>query len=172
MNRQIFIVTIIFILNLFPSTTYGQGVNKNIFDKIKNFGKALQEKSTLDYLLQKTKKTYGDPNEVNILNSIRSPFEPRIPKEEIDLIAPEPTPIPTPKTTVKPAPKGREPPKPEVPLPIFQVNGLVWDTERPQAILDSQVINVGDTIKGCTVMDIDKNGILLNFQDRTFTVQP
>lgn len=170
MNRRILIVLMVFLLNLFPSTTYGQGANKNIFDKIKNFGKALQEKNTLQDLLKKTKKSYGAPAEVNILNSIKSPFEPRTPKEKIVAIKPKPKPKPKPK--IKYTPKQPEIAVPEIPLPTFQVNGLVWDTERPQAILDSQVINVGDTLKGCTVINIDKNGILLNFQDRTFTVQP
>ena len=170
MNRHILIVLIVFLCGLFPSATYGQETDKNIFDKIKNFGKTLQEKNTLDNMLKKAKKTSGTPSEVNILNSIRSPFEPQIPKEKIVPVTPQPKPIPKPK--VMPQPKQPDIPKPEVPLPSFQVNGLVWNTERPQAILDSQVINVGDTIKGCTVINIDKNGVLLNFQDRTFTVQP
>ena len=160
----------VFLLNLFPSTTYGQEADKNIFDKIKIFGKTLQKKNTLDNILKKVKNTYGAPEEVNILNSIRSPFEPRTPKEKIVPIISQPE--PTLKPEVKPPPKQLDIPKPEIPLPTFQVNGLVWNTGRPQAILDSQIINVGDTIKDCTVIDIDKNGILLNFQDRTFTVQP
>jgi hypothetical protein len=168
MNRRILIFLIVFLLNLFPSTTYGQGGDKNIFDKIKHFGKTLQEKNTLDSILKKTKKIYSTPDEVNILKSIRSPFEPRTPKEKIVTIAPKPAP----KPEIKHVPKKQEITVPEVPLPTFKVNGVVWDTKRPQAILDSQVINIGDTIKGCTVINIDKNGILLNFQDRTFTVQP
>ncbi len=100
--------------------------------------------------------------QVNI--TVRDPFIPQIPiiKPEPpptqEIKPPEPIVITPPITPVEPPPVVREKPKP----PQLNISGIVWNTERPQAIVNGQVITVGDTISAFTITKIDKNGIILS----------
>jgi hypothetical protein len=57
-------------------------------------------------------------------------------------------------------------------LPIFSVQGLVWGTDKPQAIIDNKIFNIGDEIKGAKIIAIDKDGVKILYQERTFLVNP
>ena len=61
-----------------------------------------------------------------------------------------------------------EPPKP----PSLTISGLVWNSQRPQAIINGQVVNQGDTIAGARIVLIRKTGIDIVFQDTNFTIKP
>jgi len=44
----------------------------------------------------------------------------------------------------------------------LKVQGIIWGGRIPQAIINDQVFNVGDTIEGIEILNIDKNGITLS----------
>lgn len=64
----------------------------------------------------------------------------------------------------------QEPVKPIPPTLILK--GIVWDTDRPQAIINDQVLSQGDIIEGARIVSIRKSGINLVFQDVNFTLKP
>ena len=59
-----------------------------------------------------------------------------------------------------------------VPPPNFMITGLVWNTNRPQAIINDQVVDVGDRISDYQIVSISKTGIKVESQGQTFTVTP
>ncbi len=58
---------------------------------------------------------------------------------------------------------------PKAPLPSldkFKVQGVIWGGRFPQAIINNQILRVGDSIEGVKIADIDKNKVILNFAGR------
>ncbi len=53
----------------------------------------------------------------------------------------------------------------------FKVTGLVWGIEEARAIIDDQVLGVGDTIKGAEIVRIDREGILFDFHGRAYLLK-
>ncbi len=101
---------------------------------------------------------------------ILNPFISKIPQPE------NPAPMPEDKDQQRfaipqniTAPKGAEPP----PMPNYKISGLVWNTQKPQAILDNTIVTIGDNLKGWTIVDISKEGILIEFTDQTqYFIEP
>ncbi|MCK9572331.1 MAG: general secretion pathway protein GspB [Candidatus Omnitrophica bacterium] len=54
--------------------------------------------------------------------------------------------------------------------PELKVNGLVWGSDSPLAIINGQVCKVGDTIENARIESIDKNGVVIEFDWRKFTL--
>ena len=69
---------------------------------------------------------------------------------------------------VKPQPVKVAPIEP----PIMVISGLIWNSDRPQAIVNNKVIDVGDTIETIQVVAIRKEGIEIEFQGKTITIEP
>jgi len=59
----------------------------------------------------------------------------------------------------------------EVQAPKIKLSGLVWNTDRPQAIVNDQVFSIGDTVDSSKIIDIRKDGIDVIFSDKLFTIQ-
>ena len=57
-------------------------------------------------------------------------------------------------------------------LPHFSVQGMVWGTQMPQAIINNSVVKVGETIAGAEVLDIRKEGVYLLYQGRQYILRP
>ncbi|MCM8779630.1 MAG: general secretion pathway protein GspB [Candidatus Omnitrophica bacterium] len=68
-----------------------------------------------------------------------------------------------PQAPVAPAPKG--------PLPQFKIEGYVWGSSLPQAIIDGKVYSEGDVIQGAKIMKIDKDGITVLFNEITYIIK-
>jgi hypothetical protein len=49
--------------------------------------------------------------------------------------------------------------------PSLSVQGIIWGTSLPQAIVSGKVVKVGDTIEGAKITGIDKSGVSVIFQD-------
>jgi hypothetical protein len=49
-----------------------------------------------------------------------------------------------------------------VPLPELTIEGIIWNTYMPQAIVNGQVVKIGDVIKGVTIVNIEKEGITID----------
>jgi hypothetical protein len=58
-----------------------------------------------------------------------------------------------------------------VPLPPVNVTGVIWNSDRPQAIINDHIVNVGDTISGIKITEINKTSIEGLFSGRTVTIQ-
>ena len=57
-------------------------------------------------------------------------------------------------------------------LPLLKVTGLVWNSKRPQAIINGQVVGVGETIGEVKIVNIRPDGVDVLFQDKIITITP
>ena len=63
-------------------------------------------------------------------------------------------------------------------LPALTFQGMVWSSQRPQAIIDNKVYDIGDSIvlgqdqDEIKVKDISKNGMILEYKSKEFIVRP
>lgn len=76
-----------------------------------------------------------------------------------------------------PPPQQMEPPEqiPQVeakvePLPTLVIQGVVWGGFAPQAIINNKVVKVGDVIEGVHIIDINKDGITVFFDNREYNL--
>lgn len=53
--------------------------------------------------------------------------------------------------------------QPKIDLSALQVQGIIWGTRTPQAIINNKVFVTGDLIDGAEILSIDKKGITLSF---------
>ena len=57
------------------------------------------------------------------------------------------------------------------PLPVLNIQGLVWGGRFPQAIINGTVVMVGDTIAGTRIIDISKEGIVVFYNNQRHTLR-
>lgn len=118
--------------------------------------------------------------------SARNPFTPQVPQEEVHAQRVEPIgPVGVNEPVVlTPPPAVQEPsvsmprqedialqPRILEPLPGINIAGVVWNTDRPQAIVNGQIVGIGDTVSGVKILDIRKMGITVLFHGRTETLE-
>lgn len=112
---------------------------------------------------------------------INNPFLPQYPmaKAEKPPVPEEPkkTPIPiihTPPPDIKVETNiivPQEPIRKEViKPPILNISGLVWNSDMPQAIINSKILNLGDTIDNAVITNINESGIEILYRGAKFTV--
>ena len=63
-------------------------------------------------------------------------------------------------------------PTPQISIGQFIITGLIWNSNRPQAIVNDQVVDVGDKISEYQIVSISKTGIKLELNGQTFNVTP
>lgn len=57
-------------------------------------------------------------------------------------------------------------------IPSLKVTGLVWNSKKPQAIINGQVVGVGETIGEVKIVSIRPDGVDVLFQDKIITLTP
>ena len=122
----------------------------------------------------------------------RNPFVPQLPfTPEPEIITTEtqpttPTTPETPSTDITETPLTPTLPIPEAEKPIqgkptLVISGILWNSERPQAIVNGNIIEVGDkmfkvsTDRGEVIdqlefIGIDRSGVSVSFKDRTVVI--
>ena len=90
----------------------------------------------------------------------RDLFLPPAPLQE-QIIAKEKKAQTPPETPASPGQPVAPPIAPEIDLSQFELQGIFWGTAQPQAIINRQIVSVGDEIKGAKVSSISKNRVLL-----------
>lgn len=58
------------------------------------------------------------------------------------------------------------------PLERLQLQGIFWGTPQPQAIINRQILSVGDEIEGARVVSIGKEGVVLSLEGREVVLEP
>jgi hypothetical protein len=53
-------------------------------------------------------------------------------------------------------------------LDKIKVQGVIWGSQVPQAIINDQVLRVGDLIEGAQIMSIEKKGITVSFNGEAY----
>lgn len=146
-----------------PSDDRARAIDDFLHDPLKKVMQSVQ--------LPNQNKKDGVPEEnINAEKPIRNPFMPIFP----ELRQGESTKIPTPNTSLPdiPLPKGKDNSTPKKARPNLKIQGLVWNTKKPQAIINDQVFNIGDTIDSWTITSIEKSGISVSSENITFVIEP
>ena len=52
----------------------------------------------------------------------------------------------------------------KLPIPDLNIEGLIWNSDMPQAIINGSVVKIGDYIEGVKVVEIDKKGITIEYE--------
>lgn len=75
-----------------------------------------------------------------------------------------------------PPPPPEEQPPPKQILSYLQsrleVQGIVWGSETPQAIINNVVLKVGEVIGGAEIIDIRKEGVYVLYEGRQYILRP
>ena len=58
----------------------------------------------------------------------------------------------------------------EITLPDFTIQGVIWNTDLPQAIVNDMIVRVGDVIDDAKIVEITKTGITIDYRDRRFYI--
>jgi len=58
----------------------------------------------------------------------------------------------------------------ESPMPALTIQGVVWGTSLPQAIINGEVMKIGDTIDKARIIDINRDGVVIFFGGREHTL--
>jgi len=58
------------------------------------------------------------------------------------------------------------------PLPKLTVSGIIWNTDRPQAIVNGEIVEIGTTVSKVKITDIRKTGIDVLFDEEIVTIHP
>ena len=106
------------------------------------------------------------------LDFIQNPFKSKLPEPEPEPEKPMETPEiaePTQTDTNLEIPALEEPP---LPIPTFKVTGIIWDSDRPQAILNGQIVDIGDNISDVMITEIRKSEIHGTFHGADITIKP
>ncbi len=59
----------------------------------------------------------------------------------------------------------------EVPPPQIQVQGLVWGGKLPQAIIENQIVMVGDDVAEVKVVAISQDGVEVTYLGKNFILE-
>ena len=51
------------------------------------------------------------------------------------------------------------------------LEGIIWDEVKPMAIINDEVVSSGDKIRGVTIEKIEKDKVILNYQDSSFELK-
>ncbi len=60
----------------------------------------------------------------------------------------------------------------EVVLPTFAIQGMVWGGIKPQALINGQLCEKGDILRGAEITEITKEGITFVYRDKKFLLSP
>jgi competence CoiA-like predicted nuclease len=60
----------------------------------------------------------------------------------------------------------------ELDLSRFQIQGMVWNSDTPQAIINNTVVNIGDVIEDVEIVAIHKEGIYVFYEGREYILRP
>ncbi|MFC1703628.1 hypothetical protein ACFL1E_02440 [Candidatus Omnitrophota bacterium] len=89
---------------------------------------------------------------------LESPFTPKLPEPA------EVQPVEVQSQTDKPLPR-------EVVPPRFSIQGIIWNTDKPQAIVDNVIVGIGGLVKEAYILDITKEGIKVLYEDTLFFIE-
>ena len=101
-------------------------------------------------------------------SSIPNPFVPKLPKEVIE----KPEEVHTSKGQHQFMKKLPAPIKSDAAMPTLHITGIIWNSDRPQAIINGEIIDIGDKISNAEVLDIRKSGVEVSFEGSTKIFKP
>jgi len=74
----------------------------------------------------------------------------------------EPAPVVVPKEPVQPK---------KSPIPPMKITGIIYDTARPQAIINGTVVSVGSNLSGASIQSIEKGRVVVRYEGIDITLK-
>lgn len=116
-------------------------------------------------------RTREDTETLESFQTLPNPFVPQLPRPK-EVALPQPPAQPNVPPTLFIPPENRQPypdPTPvQEPPPSLTVQGLIWNSKRPQAIINNQVVDIGDTVQEAKVLAIEKFKIRVLYRGKEF----
>ena len=171
--KNFLILLILSFTNIFPTKVWAQdasqpsgGINlPQLLEKVRDpLQQSLQEAQRQEEG-QKSKNLPLITGPEEMVKTIKNPFISKLPRAEIKPVA-----VPTTVTTSAIQPAVATPPA--IPKPSFKISGLVWNTPKPQAIINDRVYKVGDTIESWAIISIGKKGVEVISQNTKYLLEP
>lgn len=53
-------------------------------------------------------------------------------------------------------------------LPALNIEGIMWGGAHPNAIINGQIVKIGDRVGDAIIKDISKNGVIISYQGLDF----
>lgn len=66
--------------------------------------------------------------------------------------------------------KMEEAPTQKKPLPTLKIQGIVWGSSMPQAIINNKVLKIGDKIEDASIVEINREGIVILFEKQKYSL--
>ncbi|MBI4597261.1 MAG: hypothetical protein HY737_02530 [Candidatus Omnitrophica bacterium] len=60
----------------------------------------------------------------------------------------------------------------KTPMPVLELQGVLWGGPKPSAIINSEVYGVGEAVKGVIIKSVDRTGVKVEFQGQVLTLTP
>jgi len=118
----------------------------------------------------------------------RNPFTPQLPPPVKEIVEPvDETPISDGSSQIQVTGVQTSPPEDTMPeilgMPTLTITGLIWNSDRPQAIVNGNIITVGErlfgiptdkaeTIPELEFTGISKDGLEVSYMDKTVIIKP
>ena len=160
-----FILVCFISLHSFFLPVFSWAEKTTIFNNLKN----LKEEKTFEHLMKEAKENIQVPHsgkiQDNFPHPVRDPFLSQLP--QIKAILENKMEETIGETTSPFSPTGT---KQTITIvrPALQTMGLIWNTQKPQAIINDTVVNEGDTINDSKILSIKPNGVKVMYQGEEF----
>ncbi len=69
--------------------------------------------------------------------------------------------------------KALQPPPPSVPVqpPNLKLQGILWGTARPQAIINRKIVSVGDIVENAEILSVSREGVMVSFNGQQYPLK-
>ncbi len=69
--------------------------------------------------------------------------------------------------------KAIQPPAPSVPAqpPNLRLQGILWGTARPQAIINRKIVSVGDAVENAQIVSVSRDGVMVSFNGQQYQLK-
>ena len=57
-------------------------------------------------------------------------------------------------------------------LPQLQVQGMIWGSAMPQAIVNNTIVKIGEIVDGAEILDIRKEGVYVLYEGKQYILRP
>ena len=171
-------------------TTTG-AAEEQLVDKAKEFTEFYANRLTKDKMTEQASdlerqfhldQLQIDEETAKMLRALRNPFLPQLP-EELPQSEPESPdgeeagtqPDEQTSTAETSDDISQQPPVVEevvLPKPDYKISGIVWNTDRPQAIIEGRIVDIGDSIEQWRIIAISRGGVEISFKNQRFLIEP
>lgn len=108
-----------------------------------------------------------------ILRTLKNPFIPQLPRKEIPEPANKNVDVqPTPEVSLIPSVDASPTVTPAPTKPDFKIAGMVWNTQRPQAIINGIILDEGESIESWKITSITQKGIKVENSGSEYVLKP